>query len=139
MWFARTTRGLVAVICSVLPILVIWVLTLAAIKIQEREASVEMTPNPSKAPVWFLGPEEVLVYLNPSFAGTLYIWLLLGAVAQIILLVWAIGILGYAKTEYSHKPLLRLRVVSSASLVFGICLSTPWLYAFAQTLLRARR
>jgi hypothetical protein len=139
MWLARTTRGLVAIVCSVLPILVIWLLTLTVIKFRERGAPVETTPNPSKAPVWFLGPAEVLVYANPSFSGTMYIWLVLAAVPLIGLLVWAIGILGYVTTEHPRKPLLRLRIVAGASLVLGICLSIPWLYAFAQTISRAAR
>jgi hypothetical protein len=56
------------VICTV--ILVVWSVVLKAPL--EQPANVTETPNPSKAPWYFLGLQEMLVYYDPWIAGVLY-------------------------------------------------------------------
>jgi hypothetical protein len=53
------------VLCSVL--LIIWSIVLKAPL--EQPASSAVTPNPSKAPWYFLGLQEMLVYFDPWLAG----------------------------------------------------------------------
>tara|TARA_B100001123_G_scaffold395736_1_gene477516 strand:+ start:1663 stop:2739 length:1077 start_codon:yes stop_codon:yes gene_type:complete len=53
------------IICSV--ILIVWSIVLAAPL--EQPASASATPNPSKAPWYFLGLQEMLVYFDPWLAG----------------------------------------------------------------------
>ena len=53
------------IICSV--VLIVWSILLAAPL--EQPASQSATPNPSKAPWYFLGLQEMLVYFDPWLAG----------------------------------------------------------------------
>ena len=53
------------IVCSV--ILIVWSIVLAAPL--EQPASASATPNPSKAPWYFLGLQEMLVYFDPWLAG----------------------------------------------------------------------
>ena len=53
------------IVCSV--VLIVWSILLAAPL--EQPASQSATPNPSKAPWYFLGLQEMLVYFDPWLAG----------------------------------------------------------------------
>jgi hypothetical protein len=59
------TELICMVVCTV--ILVVWALLLPAPL--EEPASAAQTPNPSKAPWYFLGLQEMLVYFDPWMAG----------------------------------------------------------------------
>ncbi len=56
-------------LCSiiVMVILTVWSITIDAPL--EESANPTQTPNPSKAPWYFLGLQEMLVYFDPWFAG----------------------------------------------------------------------
>ena len=58
---------LAAVVCSL--VLVVWSLTVNAPL--EQLANANTTPNPAKAPWYFLGLQEMLVYFDPWIAGVL--------------------------------------------------------------------
>ena len=53
------------IVCSI--VLIVWSIVLAAPL--EQPASAAATPNPSKAPWYFLGLQEMLVYFDPWLAG----------------------------------------------------------------------
>src|SRR5262245_66315553 len=56
------------IICSV--VLVLWSVLLRAPL--EEWANLTKTPNPSKAPWYFLGLQEMLVYYDPWLAGVVF-------------------------------------------------------------------
>jgi len=59
------TEMLCLLLCSIL--LVIWSVAIPAPL--EEPANPQLTPNPSKAPWYFLGLQEILVYFDPWLAG----------------------------------------------------------------------
>jgi hypothetical protein len=59
------TELIALILCSV--VLIIWSIVLEAPL--EQPASASATPNPSKAPWYFLGLQEMLVYFDPWLAG----------------------------------------------------------------------
>lgn len=62
------TEMLCLLLCSIL--LVIWSIAIPAPL--EEPANPQLTPNPSKAPWYFLGLQEILVYFDPWLAGVVY-------------------------------------------------------------------
>ena len=66
MWPDLVYTELISLIlCSV--VLIVWSIFLKAPL--EQPANRSMTPNPSKAPWYFLGLQEMLVYFDPWLAG----------------------------------------------------------------------
>jgi hypothetical protein len=66
---------------SVTAFLIIWGIFLQAPL--EEPASLVKTPNPSKAPWYFLGLQEMLVYYDPWLAGVVFPSLILGGLMTI--------------------------------------------------------
>jgi hypothetical protein len=56
-------------ICSIIVIVVLTVWSIVVDAPLEEPANPTQTPNPSKAPWYFLGLQEMLVYFDPWFAG----------------------------------------------------------------------
>ena len=81
-------------------ILMVWSITLDA---PLEEPSVPtMTPNPAKAPWYFLGLQEMLVYFDPWIAGVIFpTFIIMGLMAIPYILVAGIGFLIYKK--YSSR------------------------------------
>jgi hypothetical protein len=89
-------------------------------------------PNPEKAPAWMLGPIDVLIYVDPWFAGTIVFWLLPGAVILAGLMLWTTGMLGLRKGRANSPacpPVFRILLISS---IVGLFLALPWLYAITR-------
>ncbi len=84
------------------------------------------TPNPSKAPVYFLGPQELLVYADPWLAGVAKFWLgpwmiLFGASLLVIALRWP------RELGLDHRP--GQKSLALYSVLAGAVFAGPWWYA----------
>src|SRR5256885_353055 len=69
--------------CVLLLVLLVWSITVDAP--MEEPANPTKTPNPSKAPWYFLGLQEMLVYFDPWIAGV---------VLASLIIVWLVGVPG---------------------------------------------
>jgi hypothetical protein len=112
-----------------------WLLIVAIIHRRDVARSSTPSPNPAKAPLWFFGPLEALVYADPYFAGTiLYQWLIPGAILLMVLALWAAGISVLNKEKMIHWPVPRYRKIVWISLAMGGLFALPWLYAWIRVL-----
>ena len=71
------------VICFLLTTIVLWVWSMAVPAPLEPIADPNKTPNPSKAPWYFVGLQELLVYFDPWIAGVVLPGLILGGLMAI--------------------------------------------------------
>ena len=71
------------VICFLLTTIVLWVWSMVAPAPLEPIADPNKTPNPSKAPWYFVGLQELLVYFDPWIAGVVLPGLILGGLMAI--------------------------------------------------------
>ncbi len=71
------------VICFLLTTIVLWVWSMVAPAPLEPIADPNRTPNPSKAPWYFVGLQELLVYFDPWIAGVALPGLILGGLMAI--------------------------------------------------------
>ncbi len=58
-------------VVSLATLVVIWIWSLLMMSPLEEAANPNLTPNPSRAPWYFLGLQELLVYFDPWIAGVL--------------------------------------------------------------------
>ncbi|RIK75610.1 MAG: hypothetical protein DCC68_20910 [Planctomycetota bacterium] len=77
-------------------------------------------PNPAKSP-GVLGPVEALVYLDPTWAGTMLIWI---ASSIALVVAFAIAAAVFWPNESSARAVLRLRIAAFAA---GMPLAWPWI------------
>ena len=70
-------------LCFVLTTIVLWVWSMAIPGPLEPIADANKTPNPSKAPWYFVGLQELLVYFDPWIAGVVLPGLILGGLMAI--------------------------------------------------------
>jgi hypothetical protein len=80
------------------------------------------TPNPQRAPAYFLGPMEAVVYVNPYWAALGWFWYVPGLAAFAGAVVW---------TTRREPPLGK---VAASALAAGTLLAAPWIYAIAHLL-----
>ena len=71
------------VICFLLTTIVLWVWSMVVLAPLEPIADPNKTPNPSKAPWYFVGLQELLVYFDPWIAGVVLPGLILGGLMAI--------------------------------------------------------
>src|SRR5438477_5463943 len=72
--------------CVLLLVLMVWSITVDAP--MEEPANPTKTPNPSKAPWYFLGLQEMLVYYDPWIAGVLLPLMIIGGLITIPYIVY---------------------------------------------------
>lgn len=71
------------VLCFLLTTAILWVWSMAAPAPLEPIADPNKTPNPSKAPWYFVGLQELLVYFDPWIAGVVLPGIILGGLMMI--------------------------------------------------------
>jgi hypothetical protein len=128
----RTLRGLTALAGIVLPLASACALMIAIVSMRRETSTQSLTPNPSPAPWYFLGPAELLTYLDPWFAGTIAFWIYPWLAILVAFLVWSVVWLPAAGSRAQGKQ-RKLPVVSSLTL--GCVFAAPWWYALAKILL----
>ena len=100
VWPHLVSREFLAAIL-VTVILFVWSLALNAPL--EAEANLNVTPNPSKAPWYFLGLQELLVYFDPWIAGVvLPTLIIIGLMAIPYLDINPNGVGGWAKMRWKR-------------------------------------
>ena len=135
MFTRRLLNGLVAAVMAFLPLAI----ACGAILAMEaaRDAALVTpnrvaTPNPSKAPWYFMGPAELVVYADPWFAGTFAFWYypwLVGLAGY----VCAVGVWWPVKSPSSGRsPLLSLAMLSS---LLGLIFAAPWFYGLIKIII----
>jgi len=92
------------------------------------------TPNPAKAPWYSMGPGDLLVGLDPWFAGTLLVWLVswCGALSAYVIgvaMCWPTG-------STTTRAIGRLIILS---VVLGLLFAAPWYYALVRSLFESIR
>jgi hypothetical protein len=127
----RCVFALSAFLISWLPVILTYSLTVALVSSRRFASGPSTTPNPAPWP-FLLGPNEVLVYIEPWFAGTILFWWLFWVPA---ILLWSLAT-AYLGSPINSKPasnvLRRLIIVVSLSALLGVIFASPWLYALAK-------
>ena len=105
--------------------------TMMATRTSASGSSAVRTPNPVPAQRYLLSPADYLVYLDPSYAGSLGLWLMAcGVVGGAYFLLAAIAL------PFGRSPRLGsawwLFVVS---LLVGCVMALPWWYAIVRRLI----
>ena len=90
MFLFRLGRCLISCLAFALPSCALWGLMLSYAASPGDPTVQSKIPSPAKAPAWMVGPSDVLVYADPSFAGTAWLWLFLWGVAAATLLLLAL-------------------------------------------------
>ena len=78
-----------------------------------EQANPGMSPNPAKAPWYFLGFQELLLHLHPVFA--VFVWPLLGAASLLLVPFWSVSALPTGVWFGSERG----RTLAIGSTVFG--------------------
>jgi len=133
----RLAYGLLVLATAFLPLLVACgVIAVTLYEPADSSPAVgPITPNPSKAPVYLLGPADLLVAVDPWYAGTLLFWLVpwLG-----VLLGLAIVATIAAEPHALDMPMGWLRRRSTwlaIALAAGALFASPWIVGAVQLLL----
>jgi len=97
---------------------------LAFMRMAEEQPVTIRTPNPAKAPIWWYGPAEYLVRLDPWFAGTAKPWFILWYVLGGLYLVSVFCVWPFLRLS----PPRELLYLTLLSLVLGMIASGPCWY-----------
>jgi hypothetical protein len=136
MFLRRLLGSTVSLVAACLPVAVVWLLILMAIKHQAGASPPGASPNPSDQAVPLLGLVEVLVYADPMMAGSISVWMVPATFLILAMAFWAAGVPVFTKQAPAGWPPPSLALVTMASLAAGVFAATPWLYAWG-LLLRA--
>jgi hypothetical protein len=100
----------------------------------EKPISAGATPNPQKAPLRFLGFQELLIGYDPFLACTVVPTLLLVGPATVAWWAWWV-VAATSLAPQRGAPTQRLRWIFVISAVFGLALAWPWLYVVCREVL----
>ena len=130
----RISCGAIVLLFAFVPVLLSCVTIHALLPGDDSRPSASATPNPAKVPAQMLGPADLLVAVDPWFAGTLVFW-----IVPWLLVIVGFTILATAIVQPTHSKdqFLRIRRPSTLlaiSLVLGIVLALPWIYGVIRLL-----
>ena len=115
----RILTGCLVLAVTLLPMVASWLLMIGMASSPEPKSTPVATPNPPPAPAPALGPVEVVVYAEPSFAGIMVFWL----VAWLPVLA-TYSILAACAPARRRGP-TRL---ATAAFLLGTAFAAPWIY-----------
>lgn len=127
MLVRRLQNGAVALTGALLPLVIACGIALAVVAAPSPLDG--RTPNPRPAPWFFLGPIELLVYLEPWFAGTIVIWLILWVPA---LAIFVVGVLLKWPSQRPEPNSRGLPSLALLSVLMGLAFAAPWIYALVR-------
>jgi hypothetical protein len=128
----RGLRGLIALLGASLPVAIAWLLIVLIMGLRDSAARAVGTPNPAKVAAHKLGLFDVVVYADPYLAGIINLWLLPGVAVLVGLVLWAMGILAPIKQRFTGMASPGLLTLTLTSVVVGVLLAAPWLYALVR-------
>lgn len=126
MLLRRLQNGAIALAGILSPSGTAWALLLVRIAGRQASAPPTKAPNPTRAPWYYLGPQEVLVEIDPWLAGTIMFWLCAGV---LILTGFVTAVLCWWPADSIGWKERRLTALLSISLLLGLGFAAPWLYA----------
>jgi hypothetical protein len=103
-----------------------------ALLVNRQPTRPNLGPNPDSAPPSMWTPSELLVYLDPWFAGVLAYWLVV-SVALAALIVTAVFLLWPIEAGGQST---RRCLLAAISLLIGTVLAAPWAYGLIHLLAR---
>ena len=125
-WF-RLTRCLIASAAFVLPLIASWGLIVATANNTAPPSSSSRIPSPTKTTATMC-PVEALVYADPWFAGTIWLWVFLWGCAGVTLTLLALFL--PVRNRWS------LLAWGICSVVAGSLFAGPWIYGLCCVLKR---
>lgn len=134
MLLKRCLWGMAALGGAWLPLLCSWLLLGTALDARAAASPEAASPNPIRSPAHFLGPVDLLVAVDLSFAGWINLWLVPGAVVLLGLVLWAMGVPVLRKGTALAPTCPRASRLVTASVAVGLFLAVPWLLALVRVL-----
>lgn len=110
----------VEAVCAVVFLAILTVLSLLVNAPLTEQANPNQTPNPSKAPWYFLNLQEMLLHMDPALAGIIIPTLTLGGIAAIPYIdrsPLGVGILG---TSSKGRQIIGFSVVFTSVVLIGM-------------------
>jgi hypothetical protein len=128
---ARIAIGALCLCLALTPVTASWLVLRAILIMEESQAERKepptsvKTPSPSREPIWFWGPFEVLTYTNPWYAGTIVFWAYPG-----LLLIGGYSLLApflvVRDTPQESGRFRSARLFCTVALLLGLLFALPW-------------
>jgi hypothetical protein len=132
----RLQYGFMALVGALLPSLISWGVMLAVYFSRVNSLSQIQAPNPTKAPWYFMGPIELLVYFDPWFSGTIIFWLYLWGAILVGFALLSVLLLPPRDQDGLMSSISRWHSFAFLSLMVGCVFAAPWLYTLVRFVLQ---
>jgi hypothetical protein len=130
--FRRVTFAGLVLVLELLPATAAFLVLRGVVLAETAEAAATSvaTPNPSRPPAEFLGPLELLVFVEPWFAGTLVFWLAPWLAILLAYPLAAAALVRFSASSIPRRPVL----LPAIALLLGAAFAIPWVYALCRVL-----